>query len=101
VNLTDIPYDAELGWGFGQYGTPVEAYHHYVDGALQDGLFLGQGNVTTWGVKLYPVDESGTLDGLPYWGLRLLGPESTVPTANGTVALMDGEYMTFLMVTGS
>jgi hypothetical protein len=48
LNITDIPYDAELGWGFGQYSTPIEAYHHYVEGVKQEGLFLGQNNVTTW-----------------------------------------------------
>ena len=47
------------------------------------------------------MDESGTLDGLPYWGLRLLEPGSAIPTTNGTVALMDGEYMTFWMIDGS
>jgi len=52
---------------------------------------------TQWGVKWYDVDESGTLDGLPYWGLRLLGKDSGIPWLNGS-ALLDGEYRTFVKI---
>jgi hypothetical protein len=47
VNLSYYPYDAELGWGFGQYSTPVEAYYHFVDDVQQPGVFLGSNGTTT------------------------------------------------------
>jgi len=97
VNITEYPYDAELMWGLGQYGTPIEAYYHYVDGVQQPGLFLGQGNVTTWGIKWYPVDGSNTWDGEPYWLFRLLGPDSEIDGAQ----LQADEYTTFIIISGS
>lgn len=93
VNITDLPYDAELGWGFGQYGTSVEAYEHWADGVKQAGVFLGQDGYTTWGVKWYADGD----DDEAYWGLRLLGKDSGIPWANGT-ALLDGEYRTFVKI---
>ncbi|TAQ85769.1 hypothetical protein B7494_g5911 [Chlorociboria aeruginascens] len=99
LNITEYPYDAELMYGLGQYSTPVEAYYHYIDGVQQPGLYLGQDGYTTWGVKLYPAD-SGSLDGNPYWQLRLLGPDSGLPWLNNT-ALYPDEYETFLTVEGS
>lgn len=42
VNISYYPYDAELGWGFGQYSTAIEPYQHELDGVVQDGVFLGQ-----------------------------------------------------------
>lgn len=93
VNITDIPYDAELGWGWGQYSTGVQAYEHFIDGVQQDGVFLGQDGYTTWGVKWYADGD----DNEDYWGLRLLGANSAVPGTNGT-ALLDGEYRTFLKI---
>lgn len=92
VNITDIPYDAEFGWGFGQYSTNVEAYEHWIEGVKQDGAFLGQDNFTTWGVKYYTDGELGA-----YWGLRLLGANSQIPWLNGS-ALLEGEYRTFLKI---
>lgn len=54
------------------------------------------------GVKSYPVDESGRLDGLPYWGLRLLGVGSEVPTVTTAgEELLEEKYTTFLRVYGS
>ncbi|KAL3418311.1 hypothetical protein PVAG01_10027 [Phlyctema vagabunda] len=100
VNITEYPYNAQLMWGLGQSGTPVEAYHHYVDGVQQPGLFLGQANVTTWGIKKYPADSATTLDNEPYWGFRLLGPKSSIPWLNGS-ALFPDEYRTFIKVYGS
>jgi hypothetical protein len=64
VNLTPFPYDRELMWGFPD-ATPVEAYQHIVDWEVQEGVFLGQAGVTTWGVKRYEA-AAGTIDGLPY-----------------------------------
>jgi hypothetical protein len=98
VNLTYYPYDAELGWGFGQYSNPISAFAHFdACGNRIDGVFLGRDNYTTWGVKWYPAD-SGSLDGNPYWGLRLLGADSAIPGTNGS-ALYPGEYRTFLKVS--
>lgn len=72
LNITEYPYDAEIMWGLGQYSTPLEPFHHFINGTQQAGLFLGQGNVTTWGVKLYPADGANSEDGEPYWQLRLV-----------------------------
>jgi len=96
VNITEYPYDAEIMWGLGQYSTPLEPYYHFVNGTQMTGLYLGQNNVTTWGVKLYPVDGDNTLDNEPYWQLRLLGPDSALPW-NGS-ALYPDEYQTFLRI---
>lgn len=98
VNLTYLPWDAELGWGFGQYSVPVEAYSLFdaTSGTQLDGVFLGSANYTTWGVKWYPAD-AGSLDGNPYWGLRLLGADSDVPGTDEP--LYPDEYRTFVMVT--
>jgi hypothetical protein len=97
VNLSYYPYDAVLGWGFGQYSNPVQAYSLFNEtGAQMDGVFLGSDNYTTWGVKWYPAD-SGSLDGNPYWGLRLLGADSDVPGTDSP--LYPDEYRTFLQVS--
>jgi hypothetical protein len=97
VNLSYYPYDAELGWGFGQYSNSVQAYSLFNEtGAQIDGVFLGSDNYTTWGVKWYPAD-SGSLDGNPYWGLRLLGADSDVPGTESP--LYPDEYRTFLQVS--
>lgn len=86
-------------WGLGPDSTPLSAFYHFIDGVQQDGLFLGQDNVTTWGVKLYPPSGANSLDGESYWLLRLLGPDSALPW-NGS-ALYPGEYRSFLRVSGS
>jgi hypothetical protein len=98
VNISYLPYDAEIIWGVGAaYTIPLEAYSHFDEtGAQIDGVFLGNGNYTTWGVKWYPAD-SGSIDGNPYWGLRLLGPNSSIPGSGEP--LYPGEYETFLKVS--
>lgn len=97
VNITYLPWDAELGWGFGQYSIPVEAYSLFDQetGDQLDGVFLGNSNYATWAVKWYPAD-AGSLDGNPYWGLRLLGANSNI---SATSELYPEEYPTFLQVT--
>ncbi|KAJ5151261.1 uncharacterized protein N7482_010513 [Penicillium canariense] len=52
ISITEYPYSGQLVWCLGQYSLPIQAYKHYVDGAKQDGLFLGAHNVSTWGLKL-------------------------------------------------
>jgi hypothetical protein len=97
VNITYLPWDAELGWGFGQYSIPVGAYSLFDEetGDQLDGVFLGNSNYATWAVKWYPAD-AGSLDGNPYWGLRLLGANSNI---SATSELYPEEYPTFLQVT--
>lgn len=88
--------DMELGWGFGQYSFPVEAYSHFDEAGTQiEGVFLGSAGYTTWGVKWYQAG-AGTLDGLPFWGLRLLVEGSNVPGTDEP--LLPDEYRTFLKV---
>jgi hypothetical protein len=96
ANLTYLPYDMEFGWGFGQYSVAIEAFAHLDEtGAAVEGTFLGTSESTTWGVTWYPAD-SGSLDGNPYWGLRLLVPGVVIPGTNST--LYPDEYRTFLKV---
>ncbi|KAL1967824.1 hypothetical protein VTN77DRAFT_2513 [Rasamsonia byssochlamydoides] len=99
INITNIPYSAPLMWGLPPDASiPVEPYYHYIGGVKQPGLFLGSHNVTTWGIKYYEAD-AGSLDGEPYWFIRLLGPGSADPTTGQ--ALEDGESVTFIRVNGS
>lgn len=97
VNITDMPYSAQLMWGLGQYSLPIQAYHHYLDGVKQDGIFLGAHNVTSWAVQLQ--DGSAGSGGKPYWLVRLLGPGSADPVTGAE--LEDGEYKTFIRIDGS
>ncbi|KAJ5591486.1 uncharacterized protein N7459_001855 [Penicillium hispanicum] len=97
VNVTDMPYSAELMYGLGQYSLPIQAYNHYKDGVKQDGLFLGAHNVTTWGIQ--PVEGDQASGGKPWWMIRLLGPNSAVP--NTGKPLYDGEFRTFIRIDGS
>lgn len=96
VNITDMPYSAELMWGLGSYSEPVHAYYHYLDGNKQDGIFLGAHNVTTWGISLQ--DGNAGSGDKPWWMIRLLGPGSKDPQTG--VALEDGEYRTFIRIDG-
>lgn len=48
-------------------------YTHELAGVLQDGLFLGWGNVTNWGFELVAGQEGV---GSEYWRMRLLGPNT-------------------------
>ncbi|KAJ5723517.1 hypothetical protein N7488_001552 [Penicillium malachiteum] len=97
VNITDMPYSAELMWNLGSYSEPIQAYHHYLDGVKQDGIFLGSHNVTTWGISLQ--EAMAGSGGEPWWMIRLLGPESADPLTGN--ALEDGEYRTFIRIDGS
>ncbi|KAJ6131325.1 hypothetical protein N7523_001785 [Penicillium sp. IBT 18751x] len=97
VNVTDIPYSAQLMWGLGQYSLPIQAYYHYLDGVKQDGIFLGAHNVTSWAVQLQ--DGSAGSGGQPYWLIRLLGPGSEDPVTGAE--LEEGEYKTFIRIDGS
>ena len=97
VNVTDIPYSAQLMWGLGQYSLPIQAYYHYLDGVKQDGIFIGAHNVTSWAVQLQ--DGSAGSGGQPYWLIRLLGPDSEDPVTGAE--LEEGEYKTFIRIDGS
>lgn len=97
VNVTDMPYSAELMWGLGQYSVPIQAYNHYVDGVKQDGLFLGAHNVTDWAIQSVPGD--GSSGGKDWWMPRLLGPNSADPQSGKPMA--DDEYKTFIRIDGS
>ena len=87
-------------WGLpAEYSIPVEPYYHEdADGVRQDGIFLGSHGVTSWGVTYYEAG-AGTIDGLPYWFIRLLGPDSEDPVTGEPLG--EGEYETFIRVDGS
>jgi hypothetical protein len=87
-------------WGLGSFGTPISTFYHYIDGVKQPGLFLGQDGYTTWGIRRYDMDPSTSVDGLPYWGIRLLGLNSQLTWLNNTPVYPD-EYRTFIKVYGS
>lgn len=97
MNITYLPWDAELWWEFGQYSIPVGAYYLFDEetGDQLGGVFVGNSNYATWAVKWYPAD-AGSLDGNPYWGLRLLRANSNI---SATSELYPEEYSTFLHVT--
>ncbi len=98
TNISYLPWDAELGWGFeNQYSIPLETYWHYIDGVKQPGVFLGNNGTTTWAVKYEPGNTSDTENTNAYWNMRFLGWNSGLPWENGT-ALDVGEYRTFLRV---
>ena len=95
INITSIPYSAELMWGLpGAATIPIEPYYHSIDGVQQPGLFLGSHGVTAWGIKYYEADSGSYGD--PYWLIRLLGPDSQNPVTGQP--LDDGEYETFIQV---
>lgn len=97
VNMSYYPTHMELGWGPRPETYPIEAYSLFDEtGAQIEGVFLGNGEYTTWGVKLYVADSESLYPG-SYWGLRLLVPGSNVP--GKTDPLYPDEYRTFLKVT--
>lgn len=97
VNVTDMPYSAQLMWGLGQYSVPVQAYEHYEDGVRQDGFFLGAHNVTTWALQEVPASSAS--GSKPYWQIRLLGPGSADPQTGKP--LYDGETLkSFIRIDG-
>lgn len=92
INVADDPASANLMWGLPEdETTPIEPYHHFIDGEEQEGTFLGSQNVTTWGIKEYTKE-----DGPAYWLFRLLVPGSEDPETG--CPLEEGEYETFIKV---
>ncbi|OCL08267.1 hypothetical protein AOQ84DRAFT_354564 [Glonium stellatum] len=85
-------YDAQLTYL--EDGGKVETYAHEIGGVRQDGVFIGAGNVTTWGFKYQPASASEP----DYIEMRLLGPNSSDPTTGKP--LRDGEFKGFLKVEG-
>ncbi|KAE9381221.1 hypothetical protein N431DRAFT_440104 [Stipitochalara longipes BDJ] len=81
--------DQELGYssenGGGGSRLYPEVYTHEIAGVQQDGLFVGLGNVTTWGFEF--VLGQGRVGSSDYYRMRLLGPETN---------LKDGEIDGFL-----
>lgn len=95
INITSNPANAQLQWGLAEDESEViDAYYHYIDGAKQDGIFLGAHNVTSWGVQ-QQTNIPGTSGG-PMWQLRLLGPDSEDQQTGE--ALHEGEYKTFIRI---
>jgi hypothetical protein len=72
--------DEELGYL--TQGLGPETYVHVVNGTKLDGIFLGKGNVTTFGFRYVTSPAS-------FWQVRLLGSGKN---------LKDGEFMGFLKV---
>ncbi|KAK2757115.1 hypothetical protein FQN54_005085 [Arachnomyces sp. PD_36] len=97
LQVADIPYSAPLMWGLEEeYSHAVEPYYHVdADGVRQEGLFLGAHNVTSWGIEYV----SSGFFGLPYWFIRLLGPDSEDPVTGEPLG--DNESVTFIRVDGS
>lgn len=81
------PTTGELGY-LGA-GLVPESYHHQVDGATQDGVFLGSGGVTAWAYTFVP---GGGLIGEDVFTMRLLESQDG--------ALNDGEFYGFLKAVG-
>jgi hypothetical protein len=73
----------------------VEAYAHETGGVRQDGVFIGSGNVTTWGFRHQPASECES----DYYEMRLLGRDGADPTTGEP--LRDGEFKGFLKVEGA
>ncbi|ORX94714.1 hypothetical protein BCR34DRAFT_594348 [Clohesyomyces aquaticus] len=63
-----LPFGGMSNSGLGEL--KVEPYRHDVDGKGVDGVFLGSGNLTTWGFRYVKPSECGRLD---YYEARLLG----------------------------
>ena len=92
--IADIPYDAELMWKIESQEKP-KPFEHWIDGVKQDGVFLGgYENSTTWGFKWYPTSQGSS--GTPYYGMRLLGPNSGIPWTGE--ALLENETVGYLRV---
>lgn len=92
MSLSPYPYDAEIMWGV--EGPAIEAYYHDVAG--QGPIYLGSKNVTKWGIVR--VDASESEDGIAYWNLRLLGPDSSLPSNAGSALNPSVEVETFITI---
>lgn len=68
--------ESEGGKGGGGSGLNPEVYTHEIAGVQQDGLFVGLGNVTTWGFEL--VLGQGGANSSDYYRMRLLGPKTSL-----------------------
>jgi hypothetical protein len=69
----ELGYSSENGKGS---GLNPEVYTHEIAGIQQDGLFVGLGNVTTWGFEL--VLGQGGAGSSDYYRMRLLGPKASL-----------------------
>lgn len=84
VGMYDLDGAWTMAWGNDGEINPPRPHAHMVDGKIVDDLFMGQKNVTTWGIKYQDDGESE-----PYYSVRLL--------LDG--GLEEGESETFLRVT--
>jgi len=69
----ELEYSSESGGG--SVLNP-EVYTHEIAGVQQDGIFVGLGNVTTWGFEL--VLGQGGAGSSDYYRMRLLGPNASL-----------------------
>ncbi|KAE9364245.1 hypothetical protein N431DRAFT_354371 [Stipitochalara longipes BDJ] len=83
--LSNDTNDAELGYFDQGNAIKPETYAHFVEGVRQEGVFLGWGNVTTWGYRRVKSETGGD-----YYGIRLL--------KLGIGDLKNGEIRGFLKV---
>ncbi|KAF2262130.1 hypothetical protein CC78DRAFT_535020 [Lojkania enalia] len=94
LSISSLPWDAPLLYKY-TGGLPVKVFEHYIDGVKQDGVFLGgYDNTTLWGFK-YSAEQQGSY-GMPYYYMRLLGPDSADPTTGA--ALKANETRGFIMI---
>lgn len=94
MQISPYPYDATMGYDFGNESTPVKAFTHSIDGVQQDGTYLGgYENTTTWGVKY---EANAGARGQSFFYIRLLGPNSADPQTGAP--LQEGEFTSFIKV---
>ncbi|KIW09613.1 uncharacterized protein PV09_00481 [Verruconis gallopava] len=93
LQFAPYPYDQELMY-LVDGGPAAQAHTLSVDGVEQEGVFLGADGVALWGFRY--IDASQGCCGVPYYQLRLLGPNSADP--NTGAPLQDGEFTGFLKI---
>lgn len=94
LQVSPYPYDATIGYDFGENSTAVKAFTHKIDGVQQEGTYLGgYENTTTWGVRY---EEDAGARGQSFFYVRLLGPDSADPKTGE--ALYPNEFTSFIKV---
>jgi hypothetical protein len=81
------PYDFDAGLRYlAEEDDAPTLYQHYINGAKQDGYYLGGFNTSTWGVR-WQKSEGPVSYNQPYYSLRLL-PEGQALKFNETKSFL-------------